>query len=210
MSADRRVPRHAVRGPERGRNPQGGHRTGPRVGRPRERRPPAVPRGQRPQDHHLRPDQLRHHPEAPVHPEQGHPAGPGRPASRSARPSTGHYGQTETESVDSMLVEFTDTAIDFTQTESIASSCAGGRRVRRPGRQAVQPDHPGGGQPPGLRHPHRAVRRPRPRPLPDRRRAGRARRRAPPAARPAALPFQDHGFDRHLARSAARRTAGSR
>ncbi|MFO0823521.1 MAG: GspE/PulE family protein [Gemmataceae bacterium] len=30
-----------------------------------------------------------------------------------------HYGQTETESVDSMLVEFTDTAIEFTQTESM-------------------------------------------------------------------------------------------
>jgi type IV pilus assembly protein PilB len=29
-----------------------------------------------------------------------------------------HYGQTETESVDSMLAEFTDTAIDFTETES--------------------------------------------------------------------------------------------
>jgi type IV pilus assembly protein PilB len=29
-----------------------------------------------------------------------------------------HYGQTETESVDSMLQEFTDTAIDFTETES--------------------------------------------------------------------------------------------
>ncbi|MCI0701920.1 MAG: hypothetical protein L0241_12635, partial [Planctomycetia bacterium] len=29
-----------------------------------------------------------------------------------------HYGRTETESVDSMLVEFTDTAIEFTQTES--------------------------------------------------------------------------------------------
>ncbi|HEY3788344.1 MAG TPA: GspE/PulE family protein [Urbifossiella sp.] len=32
-----------------------------------------------------------------------------------------NYGQTETESVDSMLVEFTDTAIEFTQTESVAS-----------------------------------------------------------------------------------------
>src|SRR5438094_9383350 len=31
-----------------------------------------------------------------------------------------HYGQTETESVDSMLQEFTDTAIDFTQTDSTA------------------------------------------------------------------------------------------
>jgi type IV pilus assembly protein PilB len=29
-----------------------------------------------------------------------------------------HYGQTETESVDSMLADFTDTAIDFTETEA--------------------------------------------------------------------------------------------
>ena len=35
-----------------------------------------------------------------------------------------HYGQSETESVDSMLAEFTDTAIDFTETES--TSLAGG------------------------------------------------------------------------------------
>src|SRR5215472_4866353 len=33
-----------------------------------------------------------------------------------------HYGQTETESVDSMLAEFTDTAIDFTETEHAASA----------------------------------------------------------------------------------------
>lgn len=32
-----------------------------------------------------------------------------------------NYGQTETESVDSMLVEFTDTAIEFTQVESAAA-----------------------------------------------------------------------------------------
>ncbi|MDB5306383.1 MAG: xpsE 3 [Gemmataceae bacterium] len=32
-----------------------------------------------------------------------------------------NYGQTETESVDSMLVEFTDTAIEFTQTESVSN-----------------------------------------------------------------------------------------
>ncbi len=31
-----------------------------------------------------------------------------------------NYGQTETESVDSMLVEFTDTAIEFTQTDSMS------------------------------------------------------------------------------------------
>ncbi|MFM8271351.1 MAG: GspE/PulE family protein, partial [Gemmata sp.] len=35
-----------------------------------------------------------------------------------------NYGQSETESVDSMLVEFTDTAIDFTQTESMSSAAA--------------------------------------------------------------------------------------
>lgn len=33
-----------------------------------------------------------------------------------------HYGQSETESVDSMLAEFTDTAIDFTETESAAAA----------------------------------------------------------------------------------------
>ena len=32
-----------------------------------------------------------------------------------------HYGQAETESVSSMLTEFTDTAIEFTQTESMSS-----------------------------------------------------------------------------------------
>lgn len=35
-----------------------------------------------------------------------------------------NYGQTETESVDSMLVEFTDTAIEFTQTESMTTLAA--------------------------------------------------------------------------------------
>jgi type IV pilus assembly protein PilB len=35
-----------------------------------------------------------------------------------------HYGQTETESVDSMLQEFTDTQIDFTETESTSSLAA--------------------------------------------------------------------------------------
>jgi type IV pilus assembly protein PilB len=35
-----------------------------------------------------------------------------------------HYGQTETESVDSMLQEFTDTAIDFTETESTSAGAA--------------------------------------------------------------------------------------
>jgi type IV pilus assembly protein PilB len=35
-----------------------------------------------------------------------------------------HYGQTETESVDSMLQEFTDTQIDFTETEASANLAA--------------------------------------------------------------------------------------
>jgi type IV pilus assembly protein PilB len=35
-----------------------------------------------------------------------------------------HYGQSETESVDSMLAEFTDTAIDFTETESTSSGAS--------------------------------------------------------------------------------------
>src|SRR5262245_14365365 len=35
-----------------------------------------------------------------------------------------HYWQTETESVDSMLQEFTDTQIDFTETESTANAAA--------------------------------------------------------------------------------------
>jgi type IV pilus assembly protein PilB len=35
-----------------------------------------------------------------------------------------HYGQTETESVDSMLQEFTDTQIDFTETESTQNQAA--------------------------------------------------------------------------------------
>jgi type IV pilus assembly protein PilB len=36
-----------------------------------------------------------------------------------------HYGQTETESVDSMLQEFTDTAIDFTETDATAAGMTG-------------------------------------------------------------------------------------
>jgi type IV pilus assembly protein PilB len=36
-----------------------------------------------------------------------------------------HYGQSETESVDSMLAEFTDTAIDFTETEATQAGLGG-------------------------------------------------------------------------------------
>ena len=41
-----------------------------------------------------------------------------------------HYGQSETESVDSMLQEFTETAIDFTETEAARSDGRRGRRER--------------------------------------------------------------------------------
>src|SRR5262245_1912457 len=37
-----------------------------------------------------------------------------------------HYGQSETESVDSMLAEFTDTAIDFTETDATKSGAESG------------------------------------------------------------------------------------
>ena len=43
-----------------------------------------------------------------------------------------HYGQTETESVDSMLAEFTDTAIDFTETEATGSRPAAATRATPP------------------------------------------------------------------------------
>ena len=113
-----------------------------------------------------------------------------------------YYGSTttETESVDSMLQEFTDTAIGLPR-----------RRRRGPRRLELQhpggggcpdhpprpPDHPGGRQQPGFRHPHRALRRPGPHPLPDRRRLHRARLPAPPPPRPDRQPHQDHGPDRH-------------
>ena len=93
-----------------------------------------------------------------------------------------YYGQVEGESADSMLQEFTDTAIDFTETEdSDAAGQRRGRREQRPGRPAGAADDPGGRAAAGLGHPHRAVRGPDPHPLPDRRRA-RSSATAPPTA----------------------------
>ena len=93
----------------------------------------------------------------------------------------------------------------------------GGKSARRdrdesdaPVVKLVQPDHPGSGHPAGQRHPHRAVRRPRPRPLPDRRRAGRARQSAAPPARPHASAASRSWGRSTSPRSAGRRTAGSR
>ena len=95
-----------------------------------------------------------------------------------------YYGQTDAESVDSMMQEFTETQIDFTQTatedaqiaeEVIDEDSAPDRPPRAPGNHR-------GRATAGLGHPHRAVRRPRPHPLPHRRRAARTRQR--PAATP--------------------------
>ena len=53
---------------------------------------------------------------AALHPEQGNSASPG-PEEQIVEAINRHYGQTETESVDSMIAEFTDTQIDLTETE---------------------------------------------------------------------------------------------
>jgi hypothetical protein len=49
-----------------------------------------------------------------------------------------HYGQAETESVDSMLAEFTDTAIDFTKTESVPAPAAAPASARKPARRPIE------------------------------------------------------------------------
>ena len=73
---------------DRSHHPRRRHRTRARIGRPRKRRPAPLAGERRAQDHHERPQRLRHRPEAAVHPEQRYPARPGRRASRSSRPST--------------------------------------------------------------------------------------------------------------------------
>ena len=85
-----------------------------------------------------------------------------------------YYGQVEGESADSMLQEFTDTAIDFTETEEDADS--GGESVDEsspPVVRLVNSHDRGSGPASRLRHPRRTVRRSRAHPLPDRRGAGR-------------------------------------
>ena len=93
-----------------------------------------------------------------------------------------HYGQTVGESADSMLQEFTDTAIDFTETEEEAA--AGEEEIDEssaPIVRLVQLADQRGGAAPRLGHPHRAVRGPNPSALSYRRRAGRAGQ-PPPAS----------------------------
>ena len=92
-----------------------------------------------------------------------------------------HYGQTVGESADSMLQEFTDTAIDFTETERGRQRVGRSRRRNQcPDRAAGAVAHHRGRATAGLGHPRRALRGSDSRPLPDRRRAGRAGQ--PPAA----------------------------
>ena len=107
-----------------------------------------------------------------------------------------HYGQSETESVDSMLRVHRHRH-RLHRNRSDHRRPAAGDEKRRPGHQAGEPDHSGSRQPARQRHPHRAVRRPRPHPLPDRRRADRARQPAAPPAGADHQPYQDHGLDRH-------------
>ena len=94
-----------------------------------------------------------------------------------------YYSQIEGESADSVLQEFTDTAIDFTETETTAVSAGEVvdensapivRLVQLMINEAVAAA--------GLGYPRRAVRGNRPNSLPDRRHAAQTRQPAPPAA----------------------------
>ena len=120
------------------------------------------------------PLRLRHPRKTAVHsePEHRNRAGAARMILEAINK---HYGQVDGESADSMLQEFTDTAIDFTETaEETVSDDEVGRRIERPDRPAGAADHQRGGAIAGVRHSHRTVRRPPADSLPDRRRAGRA------------------------------------
>ena len=76
-----------------------------------------------------------------------------------------------------MLQEFTDTAIDFTETvETAATAEEVVDETSAPIVRLVQSHYHRSRATAGLGHPRRAVRRSRPRSLPNRRRAGRTRR----------------------------------
>ena len=144
-AGDRRREPARLRRPRRDRDSAVGHSDGAGIGRPRERRHAADAHRTGAQGHHARPRRLRDHRQAAVRPQPRDRAG------RGAREAiveaiNRYYGQSETESVDSMLQEFTETAIDFTEVDEGAALTG---RGGRPGRQAGPPDHPGGGQPCG-------------------------------------------------------------
>ena len=116
------------------------HRNGARIGGPRKRRHAAVPGKRHPQDHHERSDRFRHHAKAAVHPQQGDPAGP-RPREQIVEAINRHYGQTETESVDSMLPSSPTPPIDFTETEAAKQRPQPATRTATPRSSSCQPDH---------------------------------------------------------------------
>ena len=128
----RRVPRPAVRRPDRGHHSRRRHRAGARVGGPRKRRPAACRRKTaRSRSSSAIPTDFDTHPEAPVHPEQGHPAGPRRPRADhrghqpALRPDRNRIGRLD-------AAEFTDTAIDFTETERDRGRPAAATRAMPP------------------------------------------------------------------------------
>ena len=161
VRGDGRAARPGLRQSDRGGHPPVGRRTGARVGRPRKRHSAPGRRGWRPDGHRQRPRRFRDLREAPVHPQPPDRDRPG-PARAILEAINRHYGQTVGESADSMLQEFTDTAIDFTETEDDGGRRrGGGRREQRPDRPAGPSDHHRGGATSGVGHPHRAVRGPR-------------------------------------------------
>ena len=69
-----------------------------------------------------------------------------------------YYGQTMAESADQMLTEFTDTAIDFTETvDDSVQGRRGHRRIECPHRPPGALDHLRGGPGTGVRYPHRTI-----------------------------------------------------
>ena len=122
-----------------------------------------------------------------------------------------HYGQTVGESADSMLQEFTDTAIDFTETDAGGGGRrGGGRREQRPGGAAGAIDDYRGGATAGLGHPHRAVRGPDSGPLPDRRHVGGAGQPPQDGCSGPSSPASRFSPSSTLPSAGGPRTAGSR
>ena len=122
-AGDGRAARPAVRQPQRNRHPPLRRRTGARVGRPRKRRHAA----RRRRRHHRVIVTIRWTTTRSTScgsSSTGRSKSPWPRGKRSSRPSTGTTARSETESVDSMLQEFTDTAIDFTETATASGRSA--------------------------------------------------------------------------------------
>ena len=119
-----------------------------------------------------------------------------------------YYGQVEGESADSMLQEFTDTAIDFTETDADGESAEQDvDDEQRPGDPAGQFDDPGSRSAAGKRHSRRTVRGPGANSLPDRWRLCRTRKCSAPNALGHHRPHQDPLQNRHLRKETPHRWA---